>query len=613
MDSLMPSADNKRCQEAMHVIPSFIGKSYLRLKKFHHGNSKISIDMMFRTLNMDAILLYSAQTMDGTGDYISLAVVNGHVEFRYNLGSGAAIIKSTEKVQANHYHRIVAQRSDKEGVLRLDDGSDTGVSPGNLKSLNLGTDIYLGFVPDANEKVYEDIGVSLGLVGCIESLEVAGEGVTKQYDLIYSAAGSEDIINGAGIGECSDNPCRDMPCRNGATCTSDDDVDFKCTCVEGYSGKLCEFLGEEDSQCNPNPCENSATCISLPDNEGFFCSCSPGYHGEKCQLAKSPPEITVPEFHGTSFVTLPINDNVGRTLSYEVWFLSNKPDGVLIYSVQEDKENGDFISLAMINGHLQFRFDLGGGIANITSPDRVSLNEWHSVSIDRTDESGRMVIDNGAPIRGVSKGKMRELNLSKKMYLGGYPGNVYHKDSGLFVGLDGAIQRAYENGRLVDSFVAKSLEAAEISQYNGPPCSTASNPCLNGGKCMPSLDQYECRCVTGFTGESCQEAVSVEETDKPVKFDGQTFIRYPNKVVKKQPSQHSNAFQLRLRTSSSDGLVLLQHKSSTVDADYLAIAVNGGYVQVSYNLGKQSADNLHVMSSIVRIDDGEWHTINFAR
>ena len=36
---------------------------------------------------------------------------------------------------------------------------------------------------------------------------------------------------------------------------------------------------------------------------------------------------------------------------------------------------------------------------------------------------------------------MRELNLSKNMYLGGYPGNVYHKNSGISVGLDGAIQR----------------------------------------------------------------------------------------------------------------------------------------------------------------------------
>ena len=69
------------------------------------------------------------------------------------MGSGAAIIKSAEKVLSNHYHRIVARRNDKEGILRLDDGQNVvGDSPGNLKSLNLGTDIYLGYVPDATDE-----------------------------------------------------------------------------------------------------------------------------------------------------------------------------------------------------------------------------------------------------------------------------------------------------------------------------------------------------------------------------------------------------------------------------------------------------------------------------
>ena len=39
------------------------------------------------------------------------------------------------------------------------------------------------------------------------------------------------------------------------------------------------------------------------------------------------------------------------------------------------------------------------------------------------------------------KGKLRELNLSNLMYLGGYPDNVYHPASGIYQGLDGAIQR----------------------------------------------------------------------------------------------------------------------------------------------------------------------------
>jgi hypothetical protein len=36
-------------------------------------------------------------------------------------------------------------------------------------------------------------------------------------------------------------------------------------------------------------------------------------------------------------------------------------------------------------------------------------------------------------------------------------------------------------------------------------------------------------------------------------------------------------------------------------------------LQVAYNLGKQQPDNLHLMDSTVRVDDGEWHTVHFTR
>ena len=39
--------------------------------------------------------------------------------------------------------------------------------------------------------------------------------------------------------------------------------------------------------------------------------------------------------------------------------------GVLLYSSQAVTGKGDFISLNLVKGYLQFRFDLGGGIANI--------------------------------------------------------------------------------------------------------------------------------------------------------------------------------------------------------------------------------------------------------
>jgi agrin len=146
------------------------------------------------------------------------------------------------------------------------------------------------------------------------------------------------------------------------------------------------------------------------------------------------------------------------------------------------------------------------------------------------------------------------------------------------------------------------------------------------------LDVYECRCTPGFSGKHCDKVIlrhhkslrnhvkhgkhryaAVEESDKPVKFDGNTYIRYPNKVTKNQPSQHGNGFIFRFRTKSVAGLILLQHKSSTVDGDYIAIALVDGTIQVSYNLGKQSPSNLHMISSVARVADGEWHTVSFTR
>jgi hypothetical protein len=44
----------------------------------------------------------------------------------------------------------------------------------------------------------------------------------------------------------------------------------------------------------------------------------------------SSEEITIPEFHGNSFLEIPIKKPVGRTLNYEIWFLASKPSGKYI-------------------------------------------------------------------------------------------------------------------------------------------------------------------------------------------------------------------------------------------------------------------------------------------
>jgi agrin len=79
-------------------------------------------------------------------------------------------------------------------------------------------------------------------------------------------------------------------------------------------------------------------------------------------------EIFIPEFHAdtSAYLALPRLENVARAFSLEIWFMTRALSGLLLYDGQLVGGRGDFISLNLVNGHVQFRFDLGSGTANIT-------------------------------------------------------------------------------------------------------------------------------------------------------------------------------------------------------------------------------------------------------
>ena len=71
-----------------------------------------------------------------------------YVEFRYDLGDGVRILRSTNRVQAGVVYHIVAKRYNRDGLLRVaGDEEVKGASPGTMKSLNLGHESYIGYVP----------------------------------------------------------------------------------------------------------------------------------------------------------------------------------------------------------------------------------------------------------------------------------------------------------------------------------------------------------------------------------------------------------------------------------------------------------------------------------
>lgn len=73
-----------------------------------------------------------------------------------------------------------------------------------------------------------------------------------------------------------------------------------------------------------------------------------------------------PQFNGTSYIELQPLEGLGKAFRIEIWFLTNRFSGMLLYTGQSNKAKGDFIAINLVNGYLQFRYNLGSGIANIT-------------------------------------------------------------------------------------------------------------------------------------------------------------------------------------------------------------------------------------------------------
>ncbi|XP_076369723.1 agrin-like isoform X2 [Tachypleus tridentatus] len=165
------------------------------------------------------------------------------------------------------------------------------------------------------------------------------------------------------------------------------------------------------------------------------------------------------------------------------------------------------------------------------------------------------------------------------------------------------------NGELWDNLVDKATTSHGITPYVGPPCT--EGVCLNGGICVPKLNEFTCRCPMDFIGLRCEKSMAEEDRDRPVSFNGRTFFSFPNRITRRLRGQRENSFRIKFRTVEKHGLLLWLNKGATTHGDYLALAVGNGLLEFSFNLGKQR--HLLIIRSLIRVDDGLWHTADIIR
>ena len=208
------------------------------------------------------------------GDYLILVLLDGILQFRFNLGSEATVISSPGTIELNVWHTVVIYRSASVGSLTVDDMSPIlGSSPPPFTGLNVASNLYLGGLP-GYLNVTSVAGTSSGFVGCIATVIL--DGIKK--DLIL------DAEFGYGIGECGFTFCSPNPCLNGATCI-EMSYSYMCECMAGFSGPRCGSLRdpcEEDASI----CTAGATCISGNDGISYTCLCPLGRGGSRCEIGE---------------------------------------------------------------------------------------------------------------------------------------------------------------------------------------------------------------------------------------------------------------------------------------------------------------------------------------
>lgn len=125
---------------------------------------------------------------------MTITVVNGYLEFSYDLGSGPAVIRNTQKrVDDGQRHSAILKRRGRMGSIEVDNAfTQTGESPGYTNTLTCVGNIYLGGAP--NIGLMTGRRFNQGFDGCIHAFELQN---LKTLDLGLRA------VSGVNVKPCS--------------------------------------------------------------------------------------------------------------------------------------------------------------------------------------------------------------------------------------------------------------------------------------------------------------------------------------------------------------------------------------------------------------------------
>ncbi|XP_030623913.1 pikachurin-like [Chanos chanos] len=389
-----------KCGESFSLFLPHFSKSLLSYasapwpQSSRHYLSFMEFEITFRPISPEGTLLYCEDSQ--SRDFLSVTLMDGHVEYRFDCGSGSTVIRSEEPVSLYRWHEVRASRTARRGILELDNQVPVeGMTEGAFTQVKCTSPLYFGGVPDFTH-TKNAASVKVPFTGSIQKVLLNGR-------VVPLTTGS---LKGVNV-ENAEHPCVHSPCANSGLCQPKRDR-YDCDCPLGYKGKYCQHV------CG-NECMHMVT-----------------------------ETVEIPRFTGRSYLTYDTREVLHRVSGSRTHvlmrFRSTALDGLLLWRGDSPLlPNTDFISLALKDGALLFSFNLGSGPVVLKMNGSFSDGRWHWLKALRDGQTGRLTVDDSDSVVGKSPGKMRQLNTSGFLYIGGLKEISLHSSGWHTRGLVGCI------------------------------------------------------------------------------------------------------------------------------------------------------------------------------
>ncbi|XP_041667539.1 protein crumbs homolog 2a [Cheilinus undulatus] len=404
-------------------------------------------------------------------------------------------------------------------------------------------------------------------------------------------------------------------------CMEDLMIDSKAILPQSLPEDQGHELGCSKTEwCDPDPCSGHGLCVDLWTS--YYCDCYRPFHDHSC--SQEFPSWTYSHEDSLSFSSYDVMKSHGGSFNVSFFLRTLKTEG-LLFQLRKPSEDGPEVYFTIYLGMGRVLVSSLPNSSPLTAPVFVSSGEKMLLQVEV--RHGEVIFEHAGLRYGVGEIPEVEVNEGDQVYVGGLPADL---DSGTWGGYyKGCLQDlrldsvhldvdAWNSSEDEEVYLPGDAESVEAGCVSDDTCK--AEPCLHGGECIITFNDFKCSCLEEYRGKICETRVWCV-SDPCV--NGGVCVDLPdgyecvyNATFENNPVHYSAAgslsdpvsdVYLELRTRSENAVLLRASSGS----DLLLVGLLDSSVQVEIHMGN-SVEAL-TFTGVRRVADGNWHRVNISR